>query len=108
MRVTLVAANTRPQPQGKAIYSAHTGALVFLASNFAPLAPGRTYELWLLPASNGAPIPVGTFKPDSSGSASVLTPAVPKDTAAKDFAITVEPEAGSPVPTPPIVLVGAG
>ena len=106
IRVTLVATNAKPQPQGKAIYRPQTGSLVFLASNFAPLPPEKAYELWLLPTSGAAPIPVGVFKPDSQGSASVLMPSLPKDLLAKAFAVTIEPETGSSTPTMPIILAG--
>jgi len=106
IRVTLVATNAKPQPQGKAIYRPQTGSLVFLASNFVPLPPEKAYELWLLPTSGAAPIPVGVFKPDSRGSASVLMPSLPKDLQAKAFAITIEPETGSSTPTMPIILAG--
>ena len=106
IRVTLVATNAKPQPQGKAIYRPQSGGLVFLASNFAPLPREKAYELWLLPTSGAAPIPVGVFKPDSRGSASVLMPSLPKNLQAKAFAITIEPETGSTSPTMPIILVG--
>ena len=106
IRVTLVATNAKPQPQGKAIYRPQTGSLVFLASNFAPLPPKKAYELWLLPTSGAPPIPVGVFKPDARGSASVLMPSLPKDLQAKAFAITIEPETGSTSPTMPIILAG--
>ena len=106
IRVTLVATNAKPQPQGKAIYRPQTGSLVFLASNFAPLPPKKAYELWLLPTSGAPPIPVGVFKPDARGSASVLMPSLPKDLQAKAFAITIEPETGSTSPTMPIILTG--
>jgi anti-sigma-K factor RskA len=106
IRVTLVPTNAKPQPQGKAIYRPQTGGLVFLASNFAPLPPQKAYELWLLPTSGAPPIPVGVFKPDARGSASVLMPSLPKDLQAKAFAITIEPETGSVTPTMPIMLAG--
>lgn len=106
VRVTLVATNAKPQPQGKAIYRPQTGGLVFLATNFAPLPPKKAYELWLLPTSGAAPLPLGVFKPDVRGSASVLMPSLPKDLEAKGFAITIEPEAGSTAPTMPIILAG--
>jgi anti-sigma-K factor RskA len=107
IRVTLVATNAKPQPQGKAIYRPQTGSLVFLATNFSPLPPKKAYELWLVPTSGAPPIPVGIFKPDSQGSASVLMPPLPKDLQAKAFAITIEPETGSTSPTMPIILAGA-
>jgi anti-sigma-K factor RskA len=106
MRVTLMAKNAKPQPQGKAIYRQRTGSLIFLASNFAPLPPKKAYELWLLPTGSAAPIPAGVFKPDARGSATVLMPPLPKNLEAKAFAITVEAETGSATPTMPILLVG--
>jgi anti-sigma-K factor RskA len=102
---TLVAGKTPPQPQGKAIYQRSTGTLVFLASNLPELPPQKTYELWLIP-TNGAPIPVGLFRPDAHGSAAVVKPPLPTGVEAKTFAITVEPSSGSTAPTSTPVMVG--
>jgi anti-sigma-K factor RskA len=107
MRVTLVAAKTPPQPQGKAIYVRDRASLIFLASNFQALPAQKAYELWLIPTT-GAPIPAGVFKPDARGSAAVINPPLPAGVEAKTFAITVEPESGSASPTMPIVMMGAG
>jgi anti-sigma-K factor RskA len=107
MRVTLVAAKTPPQPQGKAIYVRDRSSLIFLASNLQALPPQKAYELWLIPTS-GAPIPAGVFKPDAHGSAAVINPPLPPGVQAKAFAITVEPESGSSAPTLPVVMFGAG
>jgi anti-sigma-K factor RskA len=107
LRVTLVAAQAPPQPQGKAIYVRERSSLIFLASNMPALPPQRSYELWLIP-TNGAPIPAGMFKPDARGSATVVEPPLPSGVEAKAFAITVEPEQGSSAPTMPIVMMGAG
>ena len=107
VRVTLVAAKTPPQPQGKAIYVRDRSSLIFIASNLQSLPAQKAYELWLIPV-NGAPIPAGVFKPDAHGSATVINPPLPAGVQAKAFAITVEPETGSSAPTMPIVLMGAG
>jgi anti-sigma-K factor RskA len=107
MRVTLVAAQAPPQPQGRAIYVRDRSSLIFLASNMPGLPPQKAYELWLIP-TNGAPVPAGVFKPDARGSASVIEPPLPSGVEAKAFAITVEPEQGSATPTMPIVMMGAG
>jgi anti-sigma-K factor RskA len=106
-RVTLVAAKTAPQPQGKVFYLRNRSSLVLLASNLPALAPRKAYELWLIPTS-GAPIAAGVFKPDAHGSANVVNPPLPAGTEAKAFAITVEDEAGSATPTMPIVMMGTG
>lgn len=107
MRVTLVAAKTPPQPEGRAIYVRDRSSLIFLASNFQALPAQKAYELWLIPTS-GAPIPAGVFKPDAHGSATVINPPLPAGVQAKAFAITIEPESGSAAPTMPIVMMGAG
>lgn len=107
MRVTLVAAKTPPQPQGKAIYVRDRSSLIFLATNLPSLPPGKAYELWLIPVT-GTPVPAGVFKPDVHGSAMVLNPPLPPRTEAKTFAITVEPEHGSPAPTSQPIMLGAG
>jgi hypothetical protein len=107
MRVTLTKGQTAPVPQGRATYVPSKGTLIFLASNLEPLQPGKTYELWLIPAAAGAsPIPAGTFRPDERGNASVIMPPLPKGVEAKAFGVTVENEGGSTTPTQPIILAG--
>lgn len=107
MRVTLNPSLTKPVPQGHADYIPSRGALVFIASNMAPLQPNKTYELWLIPADGHEPIPAGTFRPDEHGSASVIMPPLPKGVEAKAFGVTIENDGGSQVPTLPIIMVGA-
>jgi anti-sigma-K factor RskA len=106
-RITLVAAKSVPQPQGKVFYLPGKAHLVFLASNMAPLPPNRIYELWLIPLT-GAPIPAGLFKADAHGSGSIVNPPLQAGVEAKAFAITVEPEGGSSAPTSQILMSGAG
>ena len=108
MRVTLVAAKTPPQPQGKAIYVRDRSSLIFLASNFRQLPPEKIYELWLIP-TKGAPIAAGLFKPDAHGSAAVINPPLPHGVEAKTFVVTLEPESGShEAPRGEAVVLGAG
>ncbi|MCU1253212.1 MAG: hypothetical protein JWQ49_6241 [Edaphobacter sp.] len=107
MRVTLTKGKTAPVPQGRATYVASKGSLIFLANNLEPLKPGKTYELWLIPAeAGGSPIPAGTFRPDERGNASVIMPTLPKGIEAKAFGVTVEDEGGATTPTQPIILAG--
>jgi anti-sigma-K factor RskA len=78
--------------------------LIFLANNMAALPARRTYELWII-QSNGSPIPAGVFKPDEHDSVTVVNSRLPQGVKTKTFAITVEPESGSQLPTStPIVL----
>jgi anti-sigma-K factor RskA len=105
-RVILAAAKTPPAPTARAIYLPSRGALILQASNLAAIPEGKTYELWVIPAT-GAPIPAGLFRPDASGSASVVLPELPKGVPAKAFGVTIENAGGATTPTAPIVLSGA-
>ena len=105
---TLVAVQKPPQPHVKTFYSPKVGRLVLVAGNLEPLPPNKAYELWLLPANGGAPMRAGTFKPDQKGSAMMDHKMSVAGIDAKGFAITVEPESGSDVPTPPIRFSGTG
>jgi hypothetical protein len=105
-RVLLTAGKTPPAPSARAVYLASRGALVLQANNMQPLPENKTYELWVIPSS-GAPVPAGLFRPDSTGSASVVLPAIPRGIQAKAFGITIENAGGSNTPTAPIILSGA-
>jgi anti-sigma-K factor RskA len=107
-RVTLVAAKTPPQPQGKAIYVRDRSSLIFLASNLPQLPAEKIYELWLIPTS-GPPVAAGLFKPDAHGSATVVNPPLPAGVDAKTFVVTLEPEAGPhDAPRGSAVIAGQG
>ena len=102
-------ATERPQavPSGGVTYNPLKGSLVFLAANMERLEADKTYELWIIPADNTAPMAAGTFHPDQRGNASVIMPDLPRGIVAKGFGITVEPEGGSQIPTMPLVLFGS-
>lgn len=108
VRVTLT---TKPQPHaapmGGVTYDPEKGSLVFLASDLDPLQALKTYELWVIPADGSAPIPAGTFHPDDRGNGSVVMPDLPKGVPAKAFAVTIEPDGGSPTPTMPTIMAGS-
>ena len=105
-RVLLTTGKTPPAPSARAVYLASRGALVLQASNMQALPENKTYELWVIPTS-GAPVPAGLFRPDASGSASVVLPVIPRGVQAKAFGITIENAGGSNTPTAPIILSGA-
>lgn len=105
--VVLTAANVRPVPSARAVYLAAQGSLILEASNLAPVPQDKTYELWIIPANGKAPVPAGLFRPDATGSASLVLPKLPKGVEAKAFGVTVENASGSATPTLPIVLSGA-
>jgi Anti-sigma-K factor rskA len=105
-QVTLTETKRPAQPVGHATYLPARGALIFVASNLRPVPENKTYELWLIPANGKAPMPAGLFRPDASGSASVVLPTLPQGVEAKAFGVTIEDAQGSATPTLPIVMVG--
>lgn len=107
LRVTIVSPKATPQPQGRAIYVPSRSSLIFLANNMPPLPVRRAYELWLIPV-NGSPIPAGVFRPDARGNVTVVNSRLPQGVETKTFAITVEPEMGSQLPTSTPIMLGTG
>ncbi len=105
-QVTLTETKGPAKPMGHATYLPQRGALIFVASNLHPVPENKTYELWLIPANGKAPMPAGLFRPDASGSASVVLPMLPTGVEAKAFGVTIEDAQGSPTPTLPIVMAG--
>lgn len=105
--VLLTAAKMTPQPSGRAVYLASCGGLIFQGGDLAQLSENKTYELWLIPATGAAPIPAGLFRPDATGSASVILPPLPTGVPARAFGVTIEKAGGSTTPTAPIILAGA-
>ncbi len=106
-RFVLARQDTAPVPAARVAYLAEHGSLVFQGTNLEPLAPYKTYELWLIPSGEGRqPIPAGTFKPDARGYATLVMPTLPAGTVAGNFGVTIEDEGGSAAPTLPILLIG--
>lgn len=72
--------------------------VVLIAANLPQPAPGKTYQLWVVPKT-GAPIPAGLFQSDSQGNALYLRNGPVDVGATKAIAVSVEPAAGSQTPT---------
>ncbi len=106
-RMTLVSASARPEPQIKMFYEKKEGHVLLVASNLEMLPADKRYELWLIPMS-GAPMPCGTFRVESDGSAVMMHAMESEGIEAKAFAITVEPLHGSDTPTMPIRFAPPG
>ena len=89
-------------PRARVFLNKNRGVLLMASS--LPAAPaGKIYEMWVIP-KGGAPKPAGLFQSDESGNAMhMLSGAIDVETTAV-IAVTMEPEAGSTVPTMPIVL----
>ena len=101
--VSLAMQKNQPEGTARVLYNAQRGMLVY-DGHLAPTPSGKSYQLWLVPMS-GAPISAGVFNPVNGEMNSVMAK-VPPGTAAKAFAVTLEPAGGMPAPTGPMILVG--
>jgi anti-sigma-K factor RskA len=104
--MTLVA-RTTPPAHIKTIYQKDRGHILLLASNLAPIPDDKVYQLWMLPAAGGPPMPRGTFRVDNQGNGMMLDTMEAEGIDAKGFAVTVEPVGGSKTPTMPIMYAPA-
>ena len=102
-RVELAGQTGASAATGRVLWSASQG-FVFVATNLPPLPPGRVYQLWVVGADK--PHGAGLVTPDSAGHLTVINNA-PVSVHPAAFAVTLEPEGGSPAPTSPILLVGS-
>jgi anti-sigma-K factor RskA len=104
-KVDLAGQPVAPAAAARAFWSRSQG-VVFAASKLPALPAGKTYQLWLVPAS-GAPLSAGLIAPDAQGNATIHFP-TPQGTPDKvaALAVTLEPEGGVPAPTGDKYLVG--
>lgn len=103
IRVALAQQAGAPSGEAEVLYNARLATILY-SVKISPAAEGKSYQLWLVPAS-GAPVSAGLVAADQEGATVVVHSQA--GLKAKAFAITVEPAGGSPQPTGPKVLVGA-
>lgn len=92
--------------RARVIWNASTREAVLIASGLPAPSPGKAYEVWVIGESK-QPAPAGVFQPAADGTALVHLPRVEETARPRTFAVTIEPAAGSPSPTGPMVLAGA-
>ena len=84
---------------GRLIWNDAGGGHLFVAG-LPPAPAGKTYELWTI--AGQTPRPAGLFGVDAAGRGAHRFPR--GGGAVQVFAVTLEPEGGTPAPTGPIVL----
>jgi hypothetical protein len=101
-QTAVLAAQQPGGPRGLAAV-ASDGSVQFAMQDLAPTSGSQVYETWAIVGS-GAPVPIGSFTVDASGTASFTSKQGPT---APGMAVAVsrEPEAGATVPTE-VVSVG--
>jgi anti-sigma-K factor RskA len=103
---TLAGQKTAPGASGRAFWSASHGQLVFMAASLPPLAPGRQYQLWVIPP-NGSPVSAGMLERQSDGRVASTLADSSSVSQVGTVAVSEEPAGGVPSPTGPIVLAGS-
>lgn len=104
VRVALAQQPGGPAGRAGVLYNARMGMVTY-AGELPPAPEGKSYQLWLVPAS-GAPVSLHVFS--RTEAPMPMTAHVTPGLQAKAFAVTEEPEGGMPQPTGPKVLVGVG
>lgn len=89
-----------PAASGRMIWNDAGGGHLFV-TGLPPAPAGKTYELWTI--AGKTPRPAGLFAVDAGGRGAHRVEAAAGP--AQVFAVTLEPEGGTPAPTGPIVLV---
>jgi PAS domain-containing protein len=101
---SLAGLQAAPAAQGRIVWHAGRGEAVFVASGLAAAPAGKAYELWII--ARATPVPAGVFQVDAQGRVVFRLPAGLELSGVKTFAVTIEPAAGVPAPSGPMVLAG--
>jgi anti-sigma-K factor RskA len=92
--------------RGRVVISPNHG-VAFSGQGMAALAPGKTYEMWILPKM-GNPVPAGIFAPAADGSAVHLRPGRVDLASTKAVAVSIENTGGVDVPTQVVIVAPVG
>ncbi|MFL5775214.1 MAG: anti-sigma factor domain-containing protein [Chloroflexota bacterium] len=95
-QIALLAPTESGGPRGIAAV-APDGSIQFAMEDLAPTTGSQVYETWAI-ASDGAPVPLGSFTVDESGTVAFTSKQGPAD-AGVTVAVSREPQAGAIVPT---------
>jgi anti-sigma-K factor RskA len=76
-----------------------------LVAQLPPLQPGRVYQLWRI-QGQGTPASVGIFTVDQQGFGALALPPEHQPRSGDTFAVTDEPDGGSPGPTTEVLIAG--
>ncbi len=95
-------------PMARMFWDQKKQMFILYASNVKPPARGKVYQVWLMARGTTTPVSVGTFMPDSTGSAVVASKHPMEPGTLRRVAVTEEPEGGMPAPTGPVMFAGVG
>jgi anti-sigma-K factor RskA len=93
---TLTGTEMAPRAQARLAYNKAGSAMMIVDG--LPAAPaGKDYQIWFI--ADGKPVPGGVFKPDTAGHVEMHDQIPTQARNAAAFAITLEPQGGTPAPT---------
>jgi anti-sigma-K factor RskA len=95
-------------PMARVFWDQKTQMFIMYASHVKQPPSGKTYQVWLITRGVASPVSVGTFMPDSAGSAIMATKHPMEPGTLRRIAVTEEPMGGMPTPTGPIMFTGVG
>lgn len=97
---------TEMAPKAHARLAVNKSGSAMMVVEGLPQAPaGRDYQMWYI--ADGKPIPGGVFKPDAAGHVEMRAEIPAQARNATAFAVTLEPQGGTPAPTGQKYLLGA-
>ena len=103
--VELKGLEAAPAAQAKFFWNPATRRGFLLAKGLPKTSTDKAYELWGI--AGNEPVPAGVFSVDEQGQAKFPMPALAQEKNFDKFAVTIEPAAGVPKPTGPMVLLGS-
>ncbi|HEX4796426.1 MAG TPA: anti-sigma factor [Humisphaera sp.] len=103
--LNLKGTDKQPQAAAQVYVDRNNHRVLFRAEQIQGLAPGKTYELWLVSQDNRK-IPMGMFTADENGKAMMDMPMPPGIGPIAMVAVTDEPAGGMPQPTGSFQLMG--
>lgn len=101
---TLTGTEMAPRAHARLAYN-KSGAAMMVADELPPAPAGKDYQIWFI--AEGKPVPGGVFKPDAQGHVEMHDQVPAAARGATAFAITLEPQGGTPAPTGEKYLLGA-
>lgn len=103
-RVALNGTPDAPNAWGEMFMVPGHSQAVLKVGGLQPLPPDKGYEFWFF--RNGEPQPSDVFTVNGDGTTTILVRAKDKVENFQGWGVTIEPRAGVPKPTGPIVIVG--
>lgn len=92
-----------PNAKARLVFDPKTGQAVLFVEGLPDAPQGKAYQIWWI-TDPKKPAPGHTFKTNQNGQGELRDQIPPQFTNASIFAVTVEPEGGSPVPTGSVIL----